>query len=415
MRPVVVAERAGSEATAFSPELSALIACARAVLDGGRLDELLQALKECPSAERLCEMAIAERMLGHLHRLVVRDEAISVDSALTRRLTELQRASALRNLRQTAQLLRLLDELRAAGVRAMAYKGPLWAELLYGDIGLRSWSDLDLLVAHDQLPKAREVLLSIGFRDSVRSNPKIMQRDHGSLGQVALSCQDAGLNVELHWEVTAGLSPHSLSSGMLLARACEAEILGRRLLRPGETDMLLMTCLDGTRDRWDNLEKLLGVAVQMCRLSLDGWAATLEAAKANSCLRRLSIALMRTSRVIGLQVDERIVSSLAGDRLTQALTRSLRLSERPYACAPARCDGLAGKLWITRSEDSYGAVTRHAAARLFQPGPADWQAVTLPPVLGWLYYPFRPARLAAKLIKASMVPDLAARRSRNRS
>jgi hypothetical protein len=42
---------------------------------------------------------------------------------------------------------------------------------------------------------------------------------------------------------------------------------------------------------------------------------------------------------------------------------------------------------------------RHAAARVFRPGPEDWEAVTLPPGAEWVHYMLRPFLLAVKWAK----------------
>ena len=56
----------------------------------------------------------------------------------------------------------------------VSIKGPVWAQVLYGDIGRRSWSDLDLLVDEDQAVLAREVLLAGGFTDSGPFNERML-------------------------------------------------------------------------------------------------------------------------------------------------------------------------------------------------------------------------------------------------
>jgi len=138
-------------------------------------------------------------MLGHLHHFVTGERSGEFDRGLVQRVKGLQRVLAQRSVLQTAQLLRVLQTLDAAGVQAMPFKGPLWAELLYGDITLRSSSDLDLLVAYDQVAAAREALLHGGFADATAFNARISRRRRGGLGQIALRAVDAGTVAEVHW------------------------------------------------------------------------------------------------------------------------------------------------------------------------------------------------------------------------
>jgi Uncharacterised nucleotidyltransferase len=59
--------------------------------------------------------------------------------------------------------LRISAMLAEAGIRSTALKGPLLGEALYGDPGRRLSSDIDLLVAPEQLPAAVEVVQGLGY------------------------------------------------------------------------------------------------------------------------------------------------------------------------------------------------------------------------------------------------------------
>jgi len=59
------------------------------------------------------------------------------------------------------------------------------------------------------------------------------------------------------------MSPRSLRAEAILQRAERASLLGRQVLCPAKPDMFLITCTNGTRDRWDTVEKLLALAVQV--------------------------------------------------------------------------------------------------------------------------------------------------------
>jgi hypothetical protein len=59
--------------------------------------------------------------------------------------------------------LRAIAMLADAGVRAVALKGPLLAEAIYGDPGRRPSSDIDLLVSPEQLQTAVEVMRGLGY------------------------------------------------------------------------------------------------------------------------------------------------------------------------------------------------------------------------------------------------------------
>jgi hypothetical protein len=59
--------------------------------------------------------------------------------------------------------LRIMDMLTGAGIRSTALKGPHLGESIYGDPGRRLSSDIDLLVAPEQLQAAVDVVRGLGY------------------------------------------------------------------------------------------------------------------------------------------------------------------------------------------------------------------------------------------------------------
>jgi hypothetical protein len=404
-------ERPWAEDPALTLELRTLLACARAVVDPRHLAEFRANLAACRDAELLCGTAVAQGMLGHLHRLAtagpdmaqtapgVTPESPGVDPVLVSRLTELQRLSAHRSLRQTGHLLRLLERLRAAGVQAMPYKGPAWAERLYGDVALRSWADLDLLVAYDQVASARETLLANGFVDSSSFNARILARERGGWGEVAFTAVDQDVHVELHWEITAGFSGRSLRPESLFARAGHLSLLGRDVVSVSAVDCLVMTCVNGTKDRWDKVEGLLGLAVQVPAMTSAMWQDAAATARKAGCTRRVTISVAHACRVFGLQTPPEVAEALGRDFVARALLRSVTPDSLNRGSLKGSRRELAMKSWRFATEDSVTVGIWHGAVRFFRPGPEDWDWIALPSWAEWLYRALRPARLAVKWAK----------------
>jgi Uncharacterised nucleotidyltransferase len=91
---------------------------------------------------------------------------------------------------------RVMAALANAGIRSRTLKGPTLGEALYGDVGRRLSSDIDLLVATEQLHDAVDVVRELGY-----DAPADHIRDHGlPLLHFALMHEEEKLPpVELHW------------------------------------------------------------------------------------------------------------------------------------------------------------------------------------------------------------------------
>jgi hypothetical protein len=116
---------------------------------------------------------------------------------------ELALEEALRNGRHQGAFLqmiaaRMVGELDDAGIASVPLKGPQLSEALYGDPARRPSSDIDLLVAPEQLRRAVEVVRRIGYRpptDTVdaRGLPLL----HFALAHE----RDELPPIELHWRI----------------------------------------------------------------------------------------------------------------------------------------------------------------------------------------------------------------------
>ncbi len=398
LRGASATDRMWDERAPLSVQLRGLLACARWVLDRDREAEALFALEACADVDLLCKTAMSQGMLGHLQRLVAGREAAAVTPGLAERLAELQRVSAQRALRQTGSLLRVLARLRETGVTAMPLKGPAWAERLYGDVTLRTWEDLDILVSHNQVQQAREALLAEGFIDAGPFNVRLASRETGGWGQIAFCSGTPGVQLEIHWEVTAGFSAGSLRPESLFSRAVSMHLLDREVLTPHPVDLMLITCLNGARDRWNALERMLGLAVQVRGTAPGDWPNVMAAAGATGCRRRVAIGIVHVCRVFGLAVPGEVTEVLAQDTLGRALVRSLRPDTLDGRLKASPLRHLSLLRWRFATEDSLAGGLGHATVRFFRPGPEDWASVRLPPALSWLYYPIRPARLGVKWV-----------------
>jgi len=92
---------------------------------------------------------------------------------------------------------RVCELLRSADVPCVTLKGPALAVRYWGDISLRASRDVDVLVAPDAVPRAREALAAAGFAP-VEDYPAWFQRGwHFHLTFRG----DAGVPVELHWDL----------------------------------------------------------------------------------------------------------------------------------------------------------------------------------------------------------------------
>ena len=75
--------------------------------------------------------------------------------------------SARKALWFTAELIRIVSHLESGSVKALPFKGPVLAQALYGEVTGRQFGDLDILILPADVPKAKAVLLELGYKPGI--------------------------------------------------------------------------------------------------------------------------------------------------------------------------------------------------------------------------------------------------------
>ena len=160
-----------------------------------RDSETVMGLLEGCDPNRLSELLGRLRLTG-----LVGTRLLGLGVAVDPRLEDeiLAWTSAARSCGRTHELttLAILQELESHGVRALALKGSVLARELYGDVGVRSPGDIDILVAAEDLAAAVAIVARMGWaHQAIASRAAPLPVLHESLVHTTLP------RVELHWRV----------------------------------------------------------------------------------------------------------------------------------------------------------------------------------------------------------------------
>ena len=137
-------------------------------------------------------------------------------------------------------LERAVAVLASGGIRALVLKGAALNHRYYSDGGERPMSDVDLLVDHNDLERAIELLGTIGF-----SGPKVkLSRARTRMHALGLDSEQTGQSLDLHW-YSLWLSS---KDDDFWADAVEISIRDQSALALCPTDQLLHSIAHGVTD-----------------------------------------------------------------------------------------------------------------------------------------------------------------------
>jgi hypothetical protein len=317
--------------------------------------------------------------------------ADAVPVALFGDLRDAWAANARRNLRLAGELRSIAARLEAAGVRSLAWKGPLLAQRAYGDLSLRQFFDLDVLIRRTDLQPARAALAELGFRPEKVMTDVQLETYVDHQGELELVRDADGLWLELHTAVVPTYYGSGRSSDDLWQHAVPVRMARTEVWALSSVDDLEALCVHGSKHRWDRLSWILDVALMTRLLEQEGWSQLTSAARDHGTLRMVLIGLVLASDVCGASLPDEVRRLVRSDRTAVALAE--RSSRALFDPRPSRFDALSFHAQMReRSRDR----ARYLLSVAFTPSGADWETLSLPRVLFPVYALTRPVRLAWK-------------------
>ena len=355
-----------------------LVACTRDPGDEQTPTLLREALARVDDWPAVAEAASRHKMERILFRRVADfcPEAVPADVHEAWRVRSVRIAR--RSLIMQSELLKLLAALDAAAVPAVAFKGPVFSQQLYGVATLRHFSDLDLLVPHAHVAAARVCLLGAGFVDAVELGEVAHGTLQAGMQEIVLMHAHTRIPVEIHWREGPRFAAESLSADMLVERSVPLELLGRQIAALAPADVALVIAVHAATHDWQRLEDVAAMAAALTRLTPAEAAGLGERAGALRCRRRLHLGVLLAASIADCDVPAPLAAAALADRTAVDLAaraggRLLRATaERrpPRAGTPA--EAARREIRQARALDSPVLTLSYLWRRLFTPGIHEW-------------------------------------------
>ncbi|MEP6920866.1 MAG: nucleotidyltransferase family protein [bacterium] len=373
-----------------APEVELLLVCARVHVDpqqAARLRELIEKGLDWGYLLRLTDRHGLLPLL-HWHLNACCADAIQAEHRQYLR-TAFQRVSAL-NIFLTHELQRLLALFATERIEAVPYKGPALAEQLYGNVALRQFSDLDILVSPNDVTRARDLLVAEGYAPL----PLLTDRQQAVLFKTQCNLpftrDNKRLVVELHWTVSAPNFARPFESDAFWGSLEEGQLNGIAIRRPATEHLLLSLCIHGSKHLWERLAWISDIAGLIEQNQNLDWQQLVTRARGTGSERMLSLGLYLAVDLLGAKLPPKIEQVLNSDEMVPALAASVKRFLFTPELTPS---GMAGYFRFQlkarrRLRDKIKYL--HFA---ISPTEQDLVQIKLPAPLNFVYYLVRPVRM----------------------
>ena len=370
-------------------ESAALLLCARPDLGNAERERLQTLIANEFDWDYFYRLARRHSLIPIVYRqldLLVKDQ---LPGEVGKRFKKDYQENAARNLIFVDELTVLLDRLENAGVAAIVFKGPALAVLAYGDLNVRRFVDLDLIVRRADVTRAIEVLTESGYvssRDLTDEQQSVLLRTQHNL---QFAC--GRVIVELHWQVSSELFAATVTAEKFWESLSTLELNGRKLKTLSTEDLLFALCVHGSRHLWQRLAWICDIDRLVTNNQTVNWSKLCERAKWANAERMFLLGPALAARLLGTHLPAVLATAIARDKRIEALCEQIgaRLFDGPEPSPVPILTVIRFNLLIRsgwRSRIRYGRF-------LFAPTDSDLVAFRLRPQLHFIHYFLRPLRL----------------------
>jgi hypothetical protein len=282
-------------------EARLLTACARTSLDRAsrrERDVLLEAGLDWPEVLALAARHKMEPLLWwHLR------SCAGVPAEARAELSRSFDDNARRNLWLTGELMRIVGRLKNAGMECMPFKGLGIAAAVYGDISLRRFLDLDILIRREDFVPAVAALCDAGYEpEHAVGTGDALESYLWSEHALSLVDRDSGLTLELHWRFTERVCAVPFRMERVWARSVPAAWARGAFRELAAEDLFLYLAVHGAKHCWHRLEWICAIA-ELVRCSPGmNWLQVFSEARELGVVRAAVVALRLAQALVGMEV-----------------------------------------------------------------------------------------------------------------
>lgn len=282
-------------------------------------------------------------------------------------------------------------------IQSVTFKGPALALLLYDDLMLREFSDIDVLVSPTDAQQAQALLLDSGYKPTPERDPPLSREFMQSSVFQELECEHTFTKdkpsgvIDLHWQIQPR---HVLpiDFNMVSENLVPMTIENQQVQTLSVELSVIVLSAHASRHFWKRLLWICDIAQLLDNQSGSGldWKRVKELSDSLHVTPMVVLALNLANQIFGSQIP-----AFAKSNLTPIVRELMNEVIGNLSILTQEGPGMRFTEWkfCSRLISGFGAKANYAATEFFHPSVADYVRCPLPLPFYKTYYLLHPAWL----------------------
>ena len=297
------------------------------------------------------------------------------------------------NMLMTAELIKVMQLLERNGIKTIAFKGPTLAQLAYGDIALRQYSDLDILIEYSELQNAIDILQENNYILDKDEKFKITKQN--SIYHDVTLYSPSQISIELHWQLFSNEFKTDFSVLDIDKNIQNIDISNHSLVSFRPEYLIIYLCIHGAKHNWERMEWLVDIDKLIQTQILD-WQYVLHLVETSNTQRIFFSTLHLVHTFFGTPLEKSIQEHTQEKNIIKLSHQFQEVIQSNFYSLSDNAKNLSHaqyKLLDGPKNKGFFILS------LFTPTEKDMQTIKLPKGLHFLYYFVRMYNLSRRAFK----------------
>jgi len=288
------------------------------------------------------------------------------------------------NMLMTAELIKVIKLLEINDIKVIPFKGPVLSKLAYGDITLRQYVDLDILVEKKELNRIVEILKNTIY-SKLKSETDFEHMFFDLSHDFSLLSHN-NIKFEFHWRLLNDNFLTNLNYIDILKKPISIKLHNYEFTTFSKEIYLVYLSVHGTKHNWERLEWLLDI-VYLIKSNLLDWEECYRLMKISNCENIVLTILKLSDDLFELNLNDNLLKKINNKKIIKYSSRLkkeifnnffnviLDNEQKATLLQFELIEGLKNKFLFIFSR--------------FEPNKSEFNFVRLPKYLSFIYYIIR--------------------------
>jgi len=219
------------------------------------------------------------------------------------------------NMGLTKELIQIANILSTNDINYFTFKGPTLSFNIFGDITMRQYSDIDIMIEKKDLEKAISLIKNHGYEDFLNLTQEQFSFRKNNSHEYSLINKKKGVLLELHWSFLDNDHPTNIDNFINFSDLKKVLIVDKKLNILNNEELLIYLCIHGINHLFERVEWLVDID-RLIKLNNIDWSRVDKLiASSFEVKKSFYISLSYVNSLLGTAIPNKYINSYKKENL----------------------------------------------------------------------------------------------------